>query len=643
VFSQGPYFPLHRRLLQVSEIADKLCALARWVVALSHIPDFLFFLRGPIHPFILQVQKRKVSFAIAKGSVIMSGKRTFGGDIERHIAAELQAMQKGKLLSRLWARDATLWPQCGFETTHIQKNLEFLHIPESLPQLMADGLTANLEAMREGMTEKILISFGSVHHFCRAVQEAHPEGNSLPLRFLESCHPDALRRVREGLDPGKMFVILVNKSGYRLEDHALFLYFHKLVESEGRQKAGKHFAAATDPGSYLAEMANEYGFRHLLKLPVDVSAPFCSILFLGLFLIAVIRVEPEVLRMTCREMRKQSLECDEDGENPALELAAFLAGAAKSGRKLLRFVTAAKQDSFAMGVCRLVGGSLGRENGVFPFVSRIPGSMDAEQKKESCILFESGEAEASSFEAYKNQLKSRGTPFLSLKVENALELVRQSFSWQVATVLSAAQLGIYPFEPPDVLMGQELAGEMLNQHSPGQDMLHRKSRVQEGSLQLFAEAKARREISQLNLIESLRSFFQRRASASYLSLFVFLEQREDTEDFFDGLGGVIEANLGLPVILAWGPRSMDTYSFLLREEAPAGLHLLLTGEPQAEVSVPGAYYKFGQLHQALALGQFEALSRANGLALRLHMGTATRHELAGLENVVMQALRRSAG
>jgi len=571
----------------------------------------------------------------------MAGKRTFGGAIEREIAAEWQAMEKEQLLSRMWARDATLWPHGEFGAQHVRENLEFLHIPESLPQLMSGGLRADQEALREGMKEKLLVSFGSVHHFCRAVLEVHPEAKAFPFSSLESCHPDALRRVQEGLDPRKMFIIFVNKSAYWLEDHAVFLHFHKQIESEGLLQAGKHFAAAADRGTYLGSIASEYKFRYLLELPAGVLAPYCSVLFLGLFLTAVAQVEPEVLRVACRAIKNQHLAATPVEENPAWELAVFLSTLAKSGGRQLRFVTAPGLASFAMGLCRLVGGSLGRgDNGLFPLVSPAARVADADPQKSGYIAFEKSGEEDAPLEECKKQWKSRAIPFLETRIGNPLDLLRQTYTWQVATVLCAARLGIYPFEPPDALRAQNLAGEALSQYAPGRDTLQRKPRGKEGSLQLFAEGRARQEISQLSVTESLRSFFQRRKTTSYLSLFVFLEQREDFEQFFEGLRGAIEQRLRLPVFLAWGPRSLDTYSHLLREEAPAGLHLVITADPQGEVNIPGAGYKFGQLYLALALGQFEIFSSTKGLALRLHVGAASGSELAVLEHVIMQALQR---
>jgi len=153
-------------------------------------------------------------------------KQNLGENLRKLYEAELRAMEREQLLSRLWASDATLWPSDKFGPDHARENLEFLHIPERLPQLTAEALRENREAEQEGLTNKILISFGTVHHFCKAVLDLHPDGGNMNFLALDSCHPGIIRKAESSLEPRKTFIILVNKSGYSLEDHSLFLYFH---------------------------------------------------------------------------------------------------------------------------------------------------------------------------------------------------------------------------------------------------------------------------------------------------------------------------------------------------------------------------------------------------------------------------------
>ena len=569
-------------------------------------------------------------------------KTALGEDVQRWYEAELVSIERERLLSRLWANDVTLWPCEEFGPHHARENLEFLHIPERLPQLTAGGSRANAEAAQDGMTDRMLISFGTVHHFCNAILDLHPGGKNLNFLALDNCHPELIRKAEARLELRKALLILVNKSGYSIEDHALFLYFQSKLSGAQEEVTGRHFAAATDPNSYLARMAIEYKFRYLLEMPTGILAPYCSVLFLALFLQAVARVEPPVLRATCREMKKEYSGTQASAGNPVCELAAFLSATAKSGRRFVSFLASPELEAFATALCPLVGGSLGREQGgLFPLTNAPPCTNQGAGKESSFVVFRRSGEKDPQMKEWLSILLANGLPFLEMTVLNPLDLLRQTYAWQIATALAAARMGIYPFRAQDPRLPLNLATEALNRFSAQNDTLQRRPRIQEGALQLFAEGKARHEVSQLNLVESLRSLFQNRESGSYVSLFVFLEQTEELQKVFGSLRKQIAEKLGLPVLLGWGPRSVDTYAHFLREGAPQGLHLVITGETSTDIKVPGANYKFGELYLALALGQFGALSSLNGLALRLHLRTQSPEGQSELQDVVTRALKRA--
>jgi len=96
-------------------------------------------------------------------------------------------------------------------------------------------------------------------------------------------------------------------------------------------------------------------------------------------------------------------------------------------------------------------------------------------------------------------------------------------------------------------------------------------------------------------LECLISFFQYRERVEYFGLYVFLDQDETVVTTFQNLREKLTQALGLPVLLAWGPRSLDTYGYLFRGGAPGGLHLMITGDSEGDVGIPGTNHSFGQL------------------------------------------------
>jgi hypothetical protein len=349
----------------------------------------------------------------------------------------------------------------------------------------------------------------------------------------------------------------------------------------------------------------------------------------------------EVLRIACREMKQLAADPGSTAENPACEIAGFLLATIESGRLFLCFLASPALAPFASALCRLVGGSLGKEEyGLFPMVSTIPCTTESWESAATFIVLRNGVYPEQEVEDCIAKLREQGIPFLEVSFADPLDLLRHTFRWQIATVLTAARMGMDPFGTTEPRLARTLAAELLNALTPQNDTLLRRPRIQEKQIQLFAEARARQEISQLNLTECLISFFEHRQAAAYLGLFVYLEPSDETLLEFTALREQLSQALKMPVLLAWGPRSLDTFGYLFHEKAPQGLHLVVTGDVEADIKIPGANYTFGQMYQAAAIGHFEALSASGNLTLRLHLSSPLPEALVQLQKAVQQALRR---
>src|SRR5208283_3789276 len=87
-------------------------------------------------------------------------------------------------------------------------------------------------------------------------------------------------------------------------------------------------------------------------------------------------------------------------------------------------------------------------------------------------------------------------------------------------------------------------------------------------LQLFAEGKTRRELSSLNLQESLGSFFRLLQPDSFLGVLVFLPQTPGVVTAFQAIRRELTEKLNAPVLMVNGPRALYHYSHLRREGRP---------------------------------------------------------------------------
>jgi transaldolase/glucose-6-phosphate isomerase len=237
-----------------------------------------------------------------------------------------------------------------------------------------------------------------------------------------------------------------------------------------------------------------------------------------------------------------------------------------------------------------------------------------------------------------SRFRLSGVPFVHVQIAEPLGLLPATFGWEIATVMACARLGFDPFEESEARLPRAIAMEYLNKYSPANNTLSRRPRLQDKGLQLFAEGKTRREISTLNLEESLGSFFQLLQPESFLAVLVFLPQTRRVLAAFQAVRKKLAEKLAIPVLLAYGPHSLHHYSHLHRKGLPHGQFLVFTAEPASDLAIPGASYTFGQLYSALTLGEFEGLVQSDRFVVRVHLTGDIPVALENLGHVVSRAL-----
>ena len=87
------------------------------------------------------------------------------------------------------------------------------------------------------------------------------------FHVLDTTHPAAIRRLAESLDLDATLFVAASKSGTTLETRSHLDFFW-----ERAGKRGEFFAAITDPGSELEQLAKERGFLGTFSMASRRSA-----------------------------------------------------------------------------------------------------------------------------------------------------------------------------------------------------------------------------------------------------------------------------------------------------------------------------------------------------------------------------------
>jgi len=565
------------------------------------------------------------------------------GCLQTTFLRELEHYLQNRVVQRLWAKDATLWREENFEQSHILSNLSWLDLSGSLESFLIDVKQEESAASADGLDCRLLIAFEVANLAARALLPFVHAGDDHRMVVLDNTCPVAISRAEKQLNLERTLFVFASKAGYRLEDHSLFLYFREKLQAAGVPQPLQHFVTQTEPGSYLATIGREYKFRATFADPPGILATFTSVRHLGALLVSQLAQDPEAIVAAAKEMYRACSPAAIPAENPALQLAAFLSGAAGAKRQYVAFLATPSLVPYTSCLSQLIGGSLAKEGpGLIPIDGDLPRNTRAlEEKAVFAVLTYAGDADPE-LSDMMSRFRFSGVPFAHVQIAEPLDLLPVTFAWEVATVMACARLGFDPFDESEARLPRAIAMECLNKYSPANDTLSRRPRLADRGLQLYAEGKTRREISTLNLEESLGSFFQLLQPESFLAVLVLLPQAPRVLAAFRAIRTKLAEKLAIPVLLAYGPHSLHHYTHLHRQGLSHGQFLVISAEPTVDLGIPGASYNFGQLSRALALGEFEGLVQSDRFVVRMNLTGDITVALERLGHVVEQALARKS-
>ncbi|HUK77436.1 MAG TPA: transaldolase, partial [Thermoleophilia bacterium] len=94
--------------------------------------------------------------------------------------------------------------------------------------------------------------------------------------------------------------------------------------------------------------------------------------------------------------------------------------------------------------------------------------------------------------------------------------------------------------------------------------------------------------------------------------------------------------------LGYGPRFLHSTGQLHKGGPPTGVFVQLTRSAPSDLAIPGQLYSFGQLEQAQARGDLEALAGRGLRVLSVDLGSDPLVGLTTFGSVVAELLRQPA-
>jgi glucose-6-phosphate isomerase len=480
------------------------------------------------------------------------------GDLERAVTERLDRARSEDVLARIERRDGTLWGPEG--TPELADRLGWLDIADRMAAQVDDLEALAREVRDAGLTDAVLLGMGGSSLAPEVFWRTYGvQDGGLRLHVLDSTDPDEIRAVQEAIDLDRTLFVVSSKSGGTIETLSHFKLFHSL------QPDGSHFVAVTDPGSRLAELAQEHGFRRLFDGDPEIGGRYSALSNFGLVPAALIGADVRAVLDAARGVDREE----------GLRLGAIIGEAARAGRDKLTFAVEAPLRSFGLWVEQLIAESTGKQGkGILPVADEPLAAPDA--YGDDRVFAHIGPS------AGLSELRDAGHPVLHVQARETADLGRLFFLWELATAVAGWVLEINPFDQPNVQEAKDATSRVLAEGPPELDP---------GDLDA--------------LLEGI-------APPHYVAIMGYLPYSEQTDAAVSRLRERLVTEHGVATTFGYGPRFLHSTGQLHKGGPATGRFVQIVHEPEAHVDVPGEPYDFGTLLKAQADGDLQTL-RAHGL------------------------------
>lgn len=540
-------------------------------------------------------------------------------EIEQAFLQKAAQLQKTDFLARFLKKDASLWKSDAAHQAVINNRLGWLRAHEwacgKLHEL--DGFAAEIK--KAGFTDVVLLGMGG-SSLAPEVMDliAKPKTAAGPnFYMLDTTDPGAILKVEKKIRLKTSLFIVASKSGGTVETVSQFNYFYERVCRLYKDpvEAGAQFISITDSGSSLEKNSREKNFRKIFINPSDIGGRYSALSYFGLVPAALGGIPIRALLKAALDLFTAFSNERELAKNPAAAPGILMAVLAQKGMDKLTLAGDDKLASFGAWLEQLIAESTGKEGkGVIPVDSEIPGAPEEYGKDRAFLFFDAKPS------VQAQALKKAGFPVLRIEWPAPSALGAEFLRWEIATVVAGMVLGINPFDEPNVKEAKDATGVVLEKL--------RKT----GSLNAKAAAVASIKLG---------DFVKKAGKSGYIVLLPFTERSAAVQKAFDASRKALRRLTGCPVLLGFGPRYLHSIGQLYKGGPRKGIFIEFFVKDAKDMKVPGAFYTFGQLKTAQALGDKAAMESKPLPVLTVDLGTGLLSGIKAFEQKVLSLGNKS--
>ena len=558
------------------------------------------------------------------------------GPLAKRVEHTLKQLEQDRIVERLLQRDHTVW---GPEPDEIANRLGWL----DSPRVMMDEISAMQafvsQAREAGFTHALLLGMGGSSLAPEVFRQVFGVADRFnDVRVLNSTDPAAVLAAFAASAPSTTLYIPATKSGGTVETLSFLKAAYRRAAADLGRDPGDHFVAITDPGSGLADLAQELSFRHIFLNDPDIGGRYSALSMFGLVPAALCGIDVGVLLVSAQQALEELAELTV--QTPSVVMGALLGAAAREGRDKLTLVSSSTLNPIGVWVEQLVAESTGkRERGILPVDGEALGTPDVYGDDR---IFVASQLSSESMEQQPlATLGKAGHPVAHFELQTKNDLGAELIGWEIATIIAGHVLEINPFDQPDVESAKIQARSMVSTYQETGELPSEQATLTDQGITIMGD------VAGSTLLDVLQQILRSASpSTSYYALQAYLPPSETTHTALQHLRHGIRSATRRATTAGYGPRFLHSTGQLHKGDGGTGFFVQLTCDDTIDLGIPDSTetdessMSFGVLKAAQALGDAQALRQGGRQVVRFHLGTQIDAALRTLCTTLDQAIQQ---
>ncbi|MEA2239189.1 MAG: transaldolase / glucose-6-phosphate isomerase [Thermoanaerobaculia bacterium] len=528
-----------------------------------------------------------------------------------------QRIEKEKFVDRIWAKDATLWKSDDAHKKIIANALGWLVVAEEMAKA-APELMQFADSVKGDFDDVVVLGMGGSSLCSEVTRRLFGARSGYPrLNVLDSTVPQAVHGLESNLNLARTLFIVASKSGTTTEPAMFHRYFYDRVKSVKGDKAGENFVAVTDPDTQLGRDATADNFRKIFINRADIGGRYSALSYFGMVPAAIAGVD--VATLLDRAVHAGHIaRVPSAKKNPAAMLGAVIGALALQGRNKLTLITPAPLDTLGLWIEQLIAESTGKEGkGILP-VAGEPLLDPADYGNDR--LFVCVRMRGADMTAALKALADAGHPVVDMVLDDPLDIGETFFTWEFATAVAGAVLGIDAFDQPNVQESKDNTKRLLEEFTTSGTM-------KTDGVQVMPDD-----------AEAIGALLSNIKPGDYVALTEYFVESPERDNAIATIRETIGRELHVATTTGYGPRFLHSTGQLHKGGPDTGVYMQLTGGDGEDVAIPNEKFSFGVLVRAQAIGDLQSLASRKRRAISIDLGADIDAGLKTLAATVKNAL-----